>query len=172
MTRVADFMTRMHRPLKAKRFLVALAAVVLTAGSVAAAKRSSSKNTCLVKVHAVERDGTTSSRRRYRKARFSADETSRLELRAYCSAETPASALTLNVFLPNGDLYEALEPVAVERSPSRGRRRWHHVASAELPVAGTLVTQYQLFGKWSARICRSDGTSEGCGRVTRFTLEE
>ena len=146
--------------------------VLLTGPELRADRKHSASPRCFALPHAVDAEDTdVRTRHRLRGRHFDVYETSALELDVHCFGgslpELPE--LRVRLFLPNGDVYETLDTVAVEPTVTRGRRlRRIPVATARLPVAGSFITQLGLVGAWSARVCWEEAS---CGRPLSFSLE-
>lgn len=76
----------------------------------------------------------------------------------------------LRLYLPNGDLYRALPftPTAPDTGVSKNRQP---VATAVLPVSGTLITRYRLYGRWRAEVCWEDGADTECRHELTFVID-
>lgn len=163
---------RVHHFYRATR-RVALASlpllVVLTGSELRADRKPSGQPKCFALPHAVNlEDANGRTRHRLRGRHFDVYETSALELDVHCLGGS-VPELRVRLFLPNGDIYETLDAVAVEPVVTRGKRsRRTPEATARLPVAGSFITQLGLVGTWSARVCWAEAS---CGRAVSFSLE-
>ncbi len=175
-----------------KRRNVLLGCVVISLCLAAPGVEAESKDTsgrlpCVARARAVAVDDAVHelqgrTRRQRQHSLFSAYETHTLELDLLCRPEAPSpEELRLKLFLPNGDLYRELsvteEAAETERTDGadatrrRRRRRLRPVATARLPVAGTFITQYQLFGSWRVEVCWAEGSRQICKKALQFSLE-
>ena len=150
---------------------VLLAAIVLlaTPGSEATAKRSR-KRPFALRAHVVDFETGAHPKRPSRRRRFRAYETHTIEFdvfqRGRPGFERPSQ---VKLYLPNGDLYSALDLEPFEDESIRKRRR-RPVATARVRVSGTMITRYGLYGKWRAEVCWETGSVTSCRRGLIFMI--
>ncbi len=149
---------------------VLLAAIVLlaTPGSEAMGKRYR-KRPFLLRAHVVDFETGAHPRRRSRQRRFRAYETHTIEFdvfrRGRPGSERPSQ---VKLYLPNGDLYSALDLEPFDDDSLRKRRR--PAATARVRVSGTMITRYGLYGKWRAEVCWETGSVTSCRRGLTFKI--
>ena len=149
---------------------VLLAAIVLlaTPGSEARGKRRS-KRPFVLRAHMVDFETEAHPTRRSRQRRFEAYETHTLEFDVFRRGRPGSERPTrVNLYLPNGDLYSALDLEPFEGKTIRRRRR--PAATARVRVSGTMITRYGLYGRWRAEVCWETGSDTSCGRGLAFTI--
>ena len=78
-------------------------------------------------------------------------------------------AVELRLYMPNGDLYQAL-PLVPNENPTGPKKR-RPIATARLPIAGTLIARYRLFGWWRVDICWEDGADMTCRRGMNIYID-
>lgn len=112
-------------------------------------------------VERVEQDRRHGQRRK----RFDAYETHAIEFDVIARKRAKDVRPTkLNLYLPNGDLYQTIDLEPHEGRPKR------LLATGRLPVSGTFITRFGLFGAWTAEVCWGTGREETCARGMRFVL--
>lgn len=148
---------------------VMLAAMILfTAPGTDAAKRPR-KRPFLLRAHAVDFETGRHPRARSRARRFDGYETHTVEFdvfqRGRAGVERPTQ---VKLYLPNGDLYGAfdVDPFTDESIRRSGRP----AATARVPVSGTMITRYGLYGKWRAEVCWEVGSEAACHRELNFVI--
>ena len=127
-----------------------------------------------LRAHVVDFESKTHPKRRSRERSFEAYETHTLELDVFRRRRaTTERATHVKLYLPNGDLYSAVELVPFEEeveSTGRRRRRRMPTATARVRVSGTVITEYGLYGQWSAQVCWESGSETTCGRGITFEI--
>jgi len=79
----------------------------------------------------------------------------------------------VKLFTPRGSLYQVLQAKADAESTSTAARRRGRSARALValvPVAGTQITTYALFGEWRAEVYL-DAADAPCTRTLEFVIE-
>lgn len=168
------------KPSPGSRLALAVSVAVLLLSVQAASGRgrlSPSAASCRLRIHPTD-GGRSIAHRTPRSAgwdsEFLAYETAMLEFDLLCAGEAPIAENTrIELHLPSGDLYRSLtmEMTRAEKTASR-RRGLRFLGAARFPVRGTYVTQNQLFGRWSAKLCREMGSRELCDTGVSFELLE
>ncbi len=149
---------------------VLLAAIVLlaTPGSEAMGKRPR-KRPFALRAHVVDFETGAHPKRPSRQRRFRAYETHTIEFdvfrRGRPGSERPSQ---VKLYLPNGDLYSALDLEPFEDASIRKRRR--PAATVRVRVSGTMITRYGLYGKWRADVCWETGSVTSCRRGLTFKI--
>ena len=149
---------------------VLLAAIVLlaTPGSEATGERLR-KRPFLLRAHVVDFETGAHPRLRVRRRRFRAYETHTIEFDVYQRGRSGSERPThIKLYLPNGDLYSALDLEPFEDESMRRRRR--PTATARVRVSGTMITRYGLYGKWRAEVCWETGSVTSCRRGLIFKI--
>lgn len=150
---------------------VLVGALVLVATPVSEAGKGprERQRTFLLRAHVVDFDADEHPRRRSRRRGFNGYETHTIEFdvfrRGRAGVERPTQ---VKLYLPNGDLYGAFEVSPFEDDSVRERA--HPVATARVPVAGTMITRYRLYGEWRADICWEVGIESSCRRALGFVI--
>ncbi len=156
--------------LRRASWCVLLAGIVLlaTPGSEAMSKRPN-KRPFLLRAHVVDFETGAHPRRRARTRRFRAYETHTIEFDVYARRRRGSERPTqIKLYLPNGDLYSALDLEPFEDESIRKRRRPQ--ATARVRVSGTMITRHGLYGKWRADVCWETGSVTSCRRGLTFKI--
>lgn len=156
--------------LRRASWCVLLAGIVLlaTPGGEAMAKRPN-KRPFLLRAHVVDFETAVHPKRRARKRRFRAYETHTIEFDVFKRGPRGGERATqVKLYLPNGDLYSALDLESFEDESIRKRRR--PTATARVRVSGTMITRYGLYGKWRADVCWESGSVTSCRRGLTFKI--
>jgi hypothetical protein len=156
---------------------VVVAAIVLlaTPGSEARSKRGRSRPFA-VSAHVVDFEKPAHAFRRARQHSFDGYQTHTLELDVFRRGRSRLERATqVKLYLPNGDLYSAidLEPVETEADANPRRRRARRrapTATARLRVSGTAITRYGLYGDWRVDVCWETGSTTTCRRALTFEI--
>lgn len=106
---------------------------------------------------------------------LSAAEAKDLAFVVSISADAASRPVQVRLFSPRGRLYQVLDALVDENTTEgvEGRRRSRrHVRSlvARLPVSGTQITTYAMFGTWRAEVYL-DGADTPCTRPMEFVIE-
>ncbi len=102
---------------------------------------------------------------------FSASESKDLRLLVSLPEKLSSLPIQVKLFTPRGSLYQVLEATADGVSTSRGRsKRGARDLAAVLPVSGTHITTFELFGEWRAE-AYLDGSAAPCTRPLEFVIE-
>ena len=153
-----------------RRFGLLLLSVVLLAALVPNATAERKRRPPFrLGAHIVPTDRQSHVRRGTRGVRrYDPDRTHTIEFdlfrRAPDGRERPSE---LRLYLPNGDLYRSVPFTHADAAAPKNRQP---VATAVLPVSGTLITRYRLYGKWSADVCWEDGAVTRCRRQLTFLI--
>jgi hypothetical protein len=94
---------------------------------------------------------------------FSAATAGDLEIRLSFAPRLSGRRAVLRLHTPKGHLYQELSVALDSNSPGRG------LATARLPVSGTLIVNSSLYGRWSLAT-HLDGGPEACGSPSLFTI--
>jgi len=114
--------------------------------------------------------------RRGRTTVFSASESKDLRLVVSLPEELSSLPVHVKLFTPRGPLYQVLQATADAESTSRAARsrgrsgRGVRVLAALVPVAGTHITTFALFGEWRAEVYL-EGSDAPCTRPLEFVIE-
>lgn len=147
--------------------LLAVLAVVV-APTADAAKRPR-KRPYLLRAHVVDFDTGQHPKRRSRQKRFKGYQTHTVEFDVFQRGRAGVERATqVKLFLPNGDLYGAFDVAAFEDETIRKTSR--PTATVRVPIAGTMITRYGLYGRWRAEICWAVGSEESCRRALKFVI--
>ncbi len=104
---------------------------------------------------------------------FSAGESKDLRFVVSLPEELASSPVHVKLFTPRGSLYQVLQAKAdADSTASAARRRSRFARSlvAVLPVAGTQITTFALFGEWRAEVYL-DAAETLCTRPLEFVIE-
>jgi hypothetical protein len=116
------------------------------------------------------------SDRRGRTTAVSARESGDLRIQVSLPGELSGLPVQVKLFTPRGRLYQILQATADAASTSeatKGPRRSPHRGrslAALVPLAGTQITTYALFGEWRAEFYL-DGAESPCTRPLEFVIE-
>jgi hypothetical protein len=116
------------------------------------------------------------SNRRGSETAFSAGESKDLRLVVSIPEELSSLPVHVKLFTPRGRLYQVLQATADAESTSRAARsrgrsaRDPRALVALVPVAGTQITTYALFGEWRAEVYLDDAEAP-CTRPLEFVIE-
>jgi hypothetical protein len=114
--------------------------------------------------------------RRGRDTVVSASESRDLRIEVSLPEELSSLPVEVKLFTPRGTLYQVLPATADASSSSEAgkkRRRPRHRGrslTALVPLAGTQITTYALFGEWRAE-AYVDGADSPCTRPLEFVIE-
>jgi len=149
---------------------ILLAAIVLlaTPGSEAMAKRAR-KRPFQLRAHVVDFETGAHPRKRSTRRRFRAYKTHTIEFDVFRRRRRGIERPTqVKLYLPNGDLYAALDLEPFEDESIRKRAR--PAATARVGVSNTMITRYGLYGKWRAEVCWETGSVTSCRRGLTFRI--
>jgi hypothetical protein len=126
--------------------------------------------------YGVRVESADSSNRRSGTSVFSAGESKDLRLVVSIPEELSSLPVHVKLFTPRGRLYQVLQATADAESTSRAARsrgrsaRDPRALVALVPVAGTQITTYALFGEWRAEVYLDDAEAP-CTRPLEFVIE-
>lgn len=151
--------------------LVAALVILNSPESEARSKRRGARPFAL-RAHAVDFTKDSHSKRRVRQRSFEGHETHTIEFDVYRRGRSALERPTqVKLYLPNGDLYGAIDVVLFEGKVESGRhRRRTPEATARVRVSNTAITRFALYGKWRADVCWDTGTTTSCRRGLRFSI--
>lgn len=158
--------------------LVLIAVATSVSGEGPRSRRVEADRCSGIRVEAATADESGPASRRSRSTSvFSAAEVKDLRVEVLLRERNAAEPVSVKLFTPRGRLYQVLDLVAVppteaERSARRGRssRSTFVRLSANFPVAGTQITNFDLFGEWRAEPYL--GSSEtSCARPLEFEIQ-
>jgi hypothetical protein len=118
---------------------------------------------------------TDSGARRSRTAVVSASESQDLRIEVWLPEQLSSLPVQVKLFTPRGRLYQIVPATAAAEPPSRARKRVRPARrgsflTAVVPLAGTQVTTYALFGPWRAEVYLDEAESP-CTRPLEFVIE-
>ena len=145
-----------------------------TPGSEATTKRRRTRP-FVVRAHVVDFTHDTQdthSNRRRRERSFEGYDTHTIEFDVFRRGRSTLEQPTqIKLYLPNGDLYSAVDLETVESPETNPRRKSRQpAATARVRVSGTVITRYRLYGDWRADICWRTGSVTSCRRGLNFDI--
>jgi hypothetical protein len=118
---------------------------------------------------------TDSGDRRGRTAVVSASESQDLHIEVWLPEKLSSLPVQIKLFTPRGRLYQVVTATAAEPPSRVGKKRVRSASrgsflTALVPLAGTQITTYALFGPWRAEAYLDEADSP-CTRPLEFVIE-
>ena len=125
-----------------------------------------------LRAHVVDFEAESHPTRRARQRSFEGYETHTIEFDVFRRSRSELERPTqVKLYLPNGDLYSAVDVVPFEHQAAPRRRRSRApTATARVRVSGTAITRFGLYGEWRADVCWDSGSETSCRRALSFDI--